>query len=86
MASLDELMSEIQGVVDKIEEAVSSLGGVEHSADELHGQFSAIGVEDKAQAMSQVKDSADQIRSQLQGAADGAKDLVSQVEAVKTGP
>ncbi len=86
MASLDELIHEIQHLVDQIEQSVNSVGGVENTADELHGQFAAIGVEDKAQAMSQAKDAADQIRSQLQGAADNGKNLISHVEAVKTGP
>ena len=83
MASLDELIQEIQGVVDQIEQTVNSVGGVENSAEELQSQFSALGVEDKAQHMSQVKDGADQVRSQLQGAADSAKELISQVEAAK---
>jgi uncharacterized protein YoxC len=83
MASLDELIQEIQGLVDRIDEAVASVGGVENTAEELQSQFNALGVEDKAAHMAQVKDGADQVRSQLQGAADGAKVLISQVEAAK---
>lgn len=83
MASLDELIQEIQGVVDQIEQSVNSVAGVENSAEELQSQFNALGVEDKAQHMSQVKDGADQVRNQLQGAADSAKELISQVEAAK---
>ncbi len=55
MASLDELVQEIQGVVDQIEQTVNSVGGVENSAEKLQNQFSGLGVEDKAQHMSQVK-------------------------------
>jgi ElaB/YqjD/DUF883 family membrane-anchored ribosome-binding protein len=83
MASLDELIQEIQRLVDQIEQTINSVGGVENTAEELQSQFSALGVEDKAQHMSQVKDGADQVRNQLQGAADSAKELISQVEAAK---
>jgi hypothetical protein len=61
------------------------VGGVENTAEELQSQFNALGVEDKATHMAQVKDGADQVRSQLQDAADSAKELISQVEAAKTG-
>jgi uncharacterized protein YoxC len=83
MASLDELIQEIQGLVDRIEQTINSVGGVDNSAEELQNQFSALGVEDKAQHMSQVKDGAEQVRNQLQGAGDNAKELISQVEAAK---
>lgn len=83
MASLDELIQEIQGVVDQIDQTVNSVGGVENSAEELQSQFNGLGVEDKAQHMSAVKDGADQWRTQLLGAADTGKELISQVQAAK---
>src|SRR5215471_4252719 len=83
VASLDHLIQEIQGLVDQIEQAVNAVGGVDNSAEELQSQFDALGVEDKAAHMAQVKDGADQIRNQLQGAADSAKELISRVEAAK---
>src|SRR5439155_7724894 len=83
VASLDELIGEIQGVVDQIEQTINGVGGVENNAEELQSQFAGLGVEDKAQHMSAVRDGADQWRTQLQGAADTGKDLISQVEAAK---
>jgi methyl-accepting chemotaxis protein len=83
MASLDELIREIQGLVERIDQTINSVGGVADGAEELQDQFSALGVEDKARHMSQVKDGADQVRNHLQAAADSAKELISQVEAAK---
>jgi hypothetical protein len=83
MASLDDLMQEIQGVVDGIEQTITGIGGVENTAEQLESQFISLGVEDKAQHMSAVKDAADQWRAQIQGAMDTGKELISQVQAAK---
>lgn len=85
MASLDELIHEIQGVVDEIDSTMTSVGAVENNAEELQSQMIGIGLEDKAQHMGAVRDGADQLRNQLQGCSDSAKELISLVEAAKTG-
>lgn len=85
MAGLDELIQEIRGIVDQIEQTINSVGGVENSAEELENQFMGLGVEDKAQHMASVKDGAGQWRAQLQGAADTGNELINQVQAAKGG-
>jgi hypothetical protein len=85
MASLDELISQLQQVNDKIDEAVSQAGSAEDEAGELQSQFAGMGAEAQASVVASIKDGIESWRNQLHGAKDSGNQLIEQVKAVKGG-
>jgi hypothetical protein len=70
VASIEEIVNQIQSATDKIDEAVSSLSAAESDAEELQGQMAAFGVQDKAQELLAVKDAIEKAKTHLLGGAD----------------
>lgn len=83
MASLDELIDQLQQVNDKIDEAISSASAAEDDAGEIQNQFAGLGAEAQASIVASIKDGIESWRNQLQGTKDSGDHLIEQVKAAK---
>ncbi|GAB3657010.1 hypothetical protein [Glycomyces tarimensis] len=83
MANIDELSSAIGANKEAIEQANASVAASMSSADELSGQFSSLGTEDKVGQIEQIKQGLEQLQQALAGLASTTESLQAQTEALR---
>jgi conjugal transfer/entry exclusion protein len=85
VASLNELIGQVQQAIDQIEQAIGTAQAAEDSAGQLQSMYAGMDDEHKAGMMAGVKDAVEAWRGSLQGAIGQGRQLVQQVEGVKGG-
>ncbi|MEN3307255.1 MAG: hypothetical protein V7603_3457 [Micromonosporaceae bacterium] len=70
MASIDEIVDQLQRATDQVNEAVQSLNAAESDAGEMQSQMAAMGVQDKVEVFASVRDAVEKARNHLSGSVD----------------
>jgi ATP-dependent RNA circularization protein (DNA/RNA ligase family) len=83
VASLDELIDEIQQVNDKLDEAVSAASSAENSVEEVQSLFAALGAEGQVAYLAEIKDGIESWRAQIQSTVETGHELIERAKAAK---
>jgi hypothetical protein len=81
MASIDEIVSQLQSAIDQVNETVGALNSAESDAGEMQSQMASMGVEDKAAAFGGVRDAIEKARDHLSGSTDLIEEAINQAKA-----
>jgi hypothetical protein len=73
VASVNDLVSSLQSVIDKVDEALAEAATAESVCDDLIAQMSSAGIQDKVAELTAVKSAIDALRTHLAGGTDLAK-------------
>lgn len=83
MASIDEVMSELQGAADEVDGTIQTLTRAESDTGETQGQMAALGFDDKVEHLAAVKDAIEKARDHLAGGKDLIEEALNQARAAK---
>ena len=83
MGSVDDALAALQRALDETGEAISAATEAESEAEDLVGQMSAAGVEDKAQEFQAFHDGIEKARIHLDGGAELLREAVTLGETAK---
>jgi hypothetical protein len=83
MASLDELMAQLQQVNERVAEAVNAANAAGQGAERIQGQFMALGAQAQVAAVAQIRQGIEQIQKQLHGNIDLGSQLITLTKAAK---
>ncbi|GAA5198434.1 hypothetical protein GCM10023322_71860 [Rugosimonospora acidiphila] len=67
VASIDQIISQLQSADQKVNEGMQLLSAAENAAGQLQSQMASVGVQDKAAQFAQVRESIQRIQQHLQG-------------------
>lgn len=81
MTSVEEIISRLQGVVQRLDDGVHLLSAAEQSANQLQAQMVAAGVQDKAAMFAQVRDSIARTRQYLTQGKDLTGESINRTKA-----
>jgi hypothetical protein len=81
MASIDEIVSQLQSATDQVNEAVQRLNGAESDVEEMQGQMAGMGIGDKAAVLGGVRDAIEKARNHLAGGVDLIEEAMNQAKA-----
>ena len=83
MVSLDELMAQLQQVNQGIAEAVNAAKAAGQGAEQIQGQFMALGAQAQVAAVGQIRQGIEQVQKQLHGNIDLGNQLITLTKAAK---
>ncbi len=81
MASVDQIVTILQTAIDELSDSIRAASSAESETDDLMGQMSAAGVQDKAQEFSLAKDAIEKARVHLAGGSDLLDEAINLVKA-----
>lgn len=81
MASIDEIVNQLQSAIDQVNEAVQSLNGAESDTAQLQSQMAAVGMQDKMEILGGVKDAVENARNHLVGGVDLIEEAMNQTKS-----
>ena len=82
MSAIDDIIEEVMGAIDKIDDAASILSRVEQETDQALEQAVALGDTAGVEAFTQLKEEVEQILSQVMGAGEASKQVLATARAV----
>jgi hypothetical protein len=83
MASLDELMAQLQQLNQRIAEAINAAKAAGQGAEQIQGQFLALGAQAHVAALAQIRQGIEQVQKQLHGNIDLGNQLITMTKAAK---
>jgi vacuolar-type H+-ATPase subunit E/Vma4 len=81
VASIDEIVSQLQSATDQVNESIQSLSGAESDTGELQSQMSAAGMQDKVEILGAVKDAIENVRNHLATGVDLIEESMNQAKS-----
>ncbi|GLY29859.1 hypothetical protein [Kineosporia sp. NBRC 101731] len=85
MASLNDMIAELEGLIAALDTARAASAGSESSTDEMIQQAEAIGLEGLSEALLSVKSQLETMTSGVDNLKQSTEDLIQQVEGLKQG-
>lgn len=81
MASIDEIVTQLQTATDQVNESIQSLRGAESDTGELQSQMAAVGMQDKVEILSAVKDAIENARNHMASGVDLIEEAMNQAKS-----
>jgi hypothetical protein len=85
MASIGEIVGQLQTVIDEINDTVTAAAAAASTTDELQGQMAAADMQDKVAALGALKDTIEKLSGHVAGGLDIANEAITQARAIGTG-
>jgi hypothetical protein len=85
VASIDEIISSVQSVIDKLDDASSAAHGVASDCDDAISQAMGLSATSLAGALQVVKDTVEKGASQVAAAAETFKEAITHAQAAQEG-
>lgn len=85
MSAIEEVITALQDVVDKLDDAKSASGSAGGEVDDAIGQATAVGIAPTIAALNTVKDSIDKLGQQISATIDTANETINHAKAVANG-
>jgi len=82
MSAIEEIVQEIMGAIDKIDDAASIVSRVEQETDQALEQAVALGYNAGVEAFTQLKEETEELLSQIIGAGEASKQVLATARAV----
>lgn len=86
MASVSDIISELQGVLDELDDAVRAASSAASTTDEVRNQMAAADMHDKVAVLGSLKEAIDKLSAHISGGVDLANDTIAQARAISGGP
>jgi hypothetical protein len=83
MASLDELMAQLHQVSQKTSENITLTGQAAQTAEQVLGQFQALGAEAQVQAAAQIREGIHQLIARQRANIELGNQLINRTKAAK---
>jgi hypothetical protein len=78
VASVDELVTSLRAVADKVDEAVAGAGAAKSVCENIIAQMAAAGIQDKVAQLTAVKTAIEALQAHLVGRTDLAEQAATQ--------
>jgi hypothetical protein len=86
MSAIDDVITALDGVIDKLGEALSGAQAAETEAEELVGQATNMGTTSAIESATAVKDAVETVLPVIQAAQQGTEEAMSTVRAIADSP
>jgi hypothetical protein len=85
VASISEIVSELQAVLDSIDSTATQVAGAGSTTEEIQGQMAAADMQDKVAALAALKDTIDELSTHIAAGKDLADNAITQAHAIGSG-
>lgn len=85
MSAIEEVITALQDVVDKLDDAKSASGSADGEVDDAIGQATALGVTAAVAGLNTVKSNIDKLGQQISATIDTANETINHAKAVANG-